>query len=253
MSYDSLTGWVVSVMLVGLRVAPVFAFAPPFTLVRMPLLFRILFGLGISVSLVAMRPLAASLVANDTASVVTAGFRELGLGVMVVLVFQLAFAALYVAGRTIDIQAGYGLALLIDPTSKSQVPMIGTLFAYAAAAVFFGFDGHVELLKLLAASFDAIPLGSWTLPHSIDRVAGFTALMFLGAFGIGSASILTLFLADMTIALLARTVPQLNALVLGFQVKTIVLLAVLPMSFGLLGALFLRLMATALHALPKLM
>jgi flagellar motor switch protein FliN len=44
---DPLIGWVlVAALLVGLRVAPVFALAPPFTLTRVPPLFRMLLGLG---------------------------------------------------------------------------------------------------------------------------------------------------------------------------------------------------------------
>ncbi|MEI9930248.1 MAG: flagellar biosynthetic protein FliR [Rhizomicrobium sp.] len=135
------------------------------------------------------------------------------------LALQIAFGALYVAGRTLDIQAGYGLAVLIDPGTQSQVPLIGTLFVYAAAVVFFGVDGHIALLRMLAASLDAIPLGGWTMPHSIERLTAFIGMTFLTAFGVAGGSILAMFLIDMAIALLSRTVPQMNVLVLGFQVE----------------------------------
>jgi flagellar biosynthetic protein FliR len=253
MPTNALSLWIASSLVLGLRIAPVFSFAPPFTLTRIPLLFRILLGLGLSASLVVANPQSAMLHSTELPQVVTAAVRELGLGLMFVLAFQLVFGAIYVAGRTIDIQAGYGLALLIDPTSQAQTPLIGTLFAYAAAAMFFAVNGHLELLRLLGASLDAIPVGSWTMPDSIARVAAFLALTFAMAFGVAGAAILTLFLIDVSIALLSRTVPQMNVLVLGFQVKTIVLLLVLPVCFGLGGALLLRLMTTTLHALPGLL
>lgn len=253
MPLDVLSGWVVSCLLLGLRIAPVFALAPPFSLVRMPALFRVLFGLGLSVCLVAGFPQATTLADSSLYGICVAAVRELLLGMMFVLAFQLVFGALYVAGRVIDIQAGYGLALLIDPASQSQTPLVGTLFAYAAGAVFFAFNGHIELLRLLAASLDAIPLGSWVLPDSADRIAAFMGTVFLMAFGVAGGSILALFLVDMIIALLSRTVPQMNVLILGFQVKTIVLLLVLPTSFGIGGALLVRLMAMTLHALPGLL
>jgi flagellar biosynthetic protein FliR len=72
------------------------------------------------------------------------------------------------------------------------------------------------------------------------------------AMGVAAASILALFLVDMVIALLSRTVPQMNVLVLGFQVKSLVLFLVLPLSFGMAGALFLRLMTLTLEALPRI-
>lgn len=245
--------WVVSSLVLGLRIAPVFTFAPPFTLVRLPLLFRVLFGLGLSACLVATLPRAAQLPDLALSTVVLAAMRELGLGLVVVLAFQLVFGALYFAGRTIDIQAGYGLALLIDPTSRAQTPLVGTLFAYAAGAVFFAFDGHIELLRLLAASLDAIPLAGWTMPDSIARITAFMSIVFLTAFGVAGGSILALFLVDMAVAMLSRTVPQMNVLILGFQVKTIVLLLVLSTSFGIGGALLLRMMTMTLRAIPGML
>jgi len=250
---DALAQWIFSCLILGLRVAPVFAFAPPFSLIRMPALFRMLFGLGLSACLVSANPGSALITDMGAAAVFIAGLRELMLGMMFVLVFQLAFAALYLAGRTIDIQAGFGLALLIDPTTRAQTPLVGMLLAYAAGAVFFAMDGHIQLLGLLSASLEAIPIGRWTLAGSLAPLLAFTSMVFLAAFGVAGASILVLFLVDLVIALLSRTVPQMNVLVLGFQIKTIVLLLVLPLSFGLGGALLARMMAMTLQALPGIL
>ena len=249
---SSLAVWAASCLVLGLRLVPVFAFAPPFTLVRMPAVFRVLFGLGLAATLVAAHPDRAVLQDDHVTTIVSAGLRELGLGLVMALVFQIAFAALYFAGRTIDIQAGYGFASLIDPATQSQTPLVGTLFAYGAAATFFAFNGHIALMRLFAASLDAVPLGAWQMPHSVARLAAFMSVSFATALGVAGGSILALFLIDLSIAVLARTVPQMNALVLGFQVKTIVLLLVLPTAFGFGGVLLARLMASALEALPRL-
>lgn len=91
------------------------------------------------------------------------------------------------------------------------------------------------------------------MPDSIDRLASFTAIVFLSALGVAGAVILALFLVDLVIAMMSRTIPQMNVLILGFQVKTLVLLLVLPSAFGIGGALLVRLMATTLDALPRLL
>jgi flagellar biosynthetic protein FliR len=104
----------------------------------------------------------------------------------------------------------------------------------------------------MVASLDTVPLGSWTMPNPAGRLAAFMTTVSLIAFGFAGAAILALFLIDVVIALLARTVPQMNVLVLGFQVKTLALLAVLPIVFGMSGALLTRIMAAALEALPRL-
>lgn len=248
---DELSRWIASCLVLGLRIAPIFVFAPPFTLTRVPRLFLVLLGLGIAVALLSSDP-RRMLPTITTGTLVQAAVCELLLGGFFVLVMQLCFAALYLAGRTVDIQAGFGLATLIDPNSHVQTPLVGSLFAYVAGALFFSVDGHVELLRILAASLDAVPLGGWIVPVSLGRLTEFMSAVFVMGMGVAGAAILVMILIDMVIALLARTVPQMNVLILGFQVKTIALLMVLPLCFGVGSALMLRMLRLTLEALPGL-
>jgi flagellar biosynthetic protein FliR len=250
---DPLSAWVFPSFLLSLRIAPVFAFAPPFTLVPAPMTVRVLFGLGVAALTAYAHPAAVALRDLSVGTLVSTAFPELLLGVIFVLALQLAFGALSMAGRTIDIQAGFGLAMLIDPTTKAQTPLIGTLFTYAAGAVFFALNGHIELLRIFAASLDTIPLGGGHLPDTLARLTGFISVVFLTAFGVAGGVMLTLFLTDLAIAALSRTASQMNVLVLGFQVKTILLLLVLPATFGFAGALLARVTTLALEALPGLL
>src|SRR5438270_491160 len=70
-------------------------------------------------------------------ALLAAAGSELILGILFAVILQAAFAAIYVAGRTIDLQAGFGLAVLIDPTSNASTPLIGTLLAMLAGMLFF--------------------------------------------------------------------------------------------------------------------
>lgn len=251
MPIDRVVDWVVTTLLISLRVTPMFAAAPPFTLTGVPPLFRSLLGVGLAASLAA--GYHGPPVAMTSEFLVISAARELVVGSVFVAALQIMFGALYVAGRTIDIQAGYGLALLIDPTTQNQTPLIGSLFAYCSAAVFFGLNGHVELLRLLQASLDAIPIGAAPPLPSVAHLAGFLTAVFATAFGVGGGAILVLFLADALIAVMSRTLPQMNVLMLGFQVKTILLLAILPAFLGASGALLTRLARQTLEAIPGLL
>lgn len=248
---DDLSRWIASCLLLSLRIGPLFAFAPPFTLTRMPTLFRTLFTLGLSITLISSDQ-ARLIPSTGLGFLIPTAACELLLGLLFALALQLCFAALQMAGRLVDIQAGFGLASVIDPTSRNQAPLIGSLFAYATAALFFSLDGHLELLRLMNASLDVIPLGAWRLPASPERMSIYMSSMFILAMGVAGAAVLTLLLVDIVIALLARTVPQMNVLVLGFQVKTIVVLAVLPLCFGVGGAIMLRMIRVALDSLSSL-
>ena len=241
-----------SALLLSLRVAPVLAFAPPFTLVRLPRTFRMLLSLGVAACLVAANPAAAMLRDTGAGALLVTGAMELMLGIVFMVAFQLSFAALQVAGRTVDIQAGFGMSLLIDPTTRGSMPLTGTLFVYAAAAIFFAADGHAELLRLMAAALDAIPLGHWQIFESPAPLISFISLSFLCAFGVAGGVMLALLLCDLAITFLSRTVPQMNVLVLGFQVKTIVYFLVLPIVFATSGALLARMTRITLETLPGL-
>ena len=241
-------------LLLGLRVAPVFALAPPFSLTRMPTSFRVLLGLAVAACLVAADPAATRIEDFSLGYLFAAAARELLLGIVFVMAFQLMFGMLYIAGRTVDIQAGFGLALLIDPSSQNQTPLVGTIFVYGASAVFFALGGHQDLLRLMEASLRAIPLGTGQLhADALMRVTAFLGVLAATSFGVAGGAILCLFLADAAIALLSRTVPQMNVLVLGFQVKTLLLLLVLPAAFGASGALFARMTTQTLEAIPGLL
>jgi flagellar biosynthetic protein FliR len=248
-----LTSWICAAALFGLRLGPIFAAAPPFTLVRLPVLFRMLLGLGLAASLLAFRPETVASVPTAPGPLLQAAAAELMLGIAFALVLQLAFAAIFLVGRTVDIQAGFGLALLIDPTSGARTPLIGTLLAFIAGMLFFAMGGQYELVGIVAASLDAVPLGAGALPPAVEPLLAFLGAVFIAAAGCVGGVMLSLFLVDLAIAMLSRTAPQMNVLVLGFQVKVIVLLIALPATLGLTAALLARLMRMALATLPEML
>lgn len=250
---DDLHVWVASCILLSFRVAPVFLFAPPFTLTRAPRLFTGLMSLGLAAALVSALPVAARLTEVTTEILVVGALRELFLGLVPVVVLQFLFGALNVAGRTIDIQAGFGLAMQIDPTTRSQLPLAGTIFGYAAAATFFAANGHLQLLRFFAASLRAVPLAAEHGGHALPPLLGYVSAVSLAVIGVGGAAITALFLCDIVVAALSRTVPQMNALLLGIQVKAAVMLVAMPIALGLSGALLARLVASALEVMPRLL
>jgi flagellar biosynthetic protein FliR len=251
LTIGGLSQWAFSSVLVSLRFTPVLAFAPPFSLAPMPLSARVLFGLGLSGVLVASRA-PVGMDYADMAAVGLALAHELLVGLIFVLTFQLMFAALYLVGRVVDIQAGFGLALLVDPTTRSNTPLVGTLFAFAAGAVFFGLNGQYDLMRIFSSSLDIAPVGAAALPGDFSRILEFVAVSSSLAFGVAGGVILSLFLTDLAIAALSRTVPQMNVLVLGFQAKTIILMLALPATLGVASVAMAKMVRVTLETMPRL-
>ncbi len=248
---DAFSGWVAASLLIGLRIAPALAFSPPFSLVPTPAIFRVLLGFGLAAVLVGSQPDIAQPLAAGAPPVQLAP-GELMIGASLALALQLAFAALYTAGRTIDIQAGYGLALLIDPGTRNQTPLFGTVLAFAAGAIFVTTQGPEELVRVFAASVRAAPLGSLPTLASLPRLTQYISTVFAVAFGVAGGVIASLFLTDLAIALMSRTLPQMNVLVLGLQVKTFVTLITAPVVVGASGSLLFHLLRLAFEAMPGL-
>lgn len=242
----------VAILLLTLRVVPAFAFTAPFTLLRVPAIVRVLLSIALAAWLVTANPAQTWQSGFATHGLAIAAVNELVLGIGLSLSLQFAFAALLTVGRALDIQAGFGLAVLVDPTTKSQMPLVGTLFAYAAAAIFFTSDGPANLLAVWAASVQAVPLGTGALSGDLGPLLAYLSSAFVIACGLGGAIMLALFLADLAIAFMSRTLPQMNVMLLGFQVKALMTLALLPAAVALSGALLLRLLRTALEAAPQL-
>ena len=230
------------VLLASLRIGPLFAFAPPFTLLRVPGPVRLLLVLALAVTLLRLSP-AATLI--ELPSFLIAALGEVSLGIAMALALQLAFSAIGMAGRALDIQAGFGLAFLIDPTTKAQTPLIGAIFAYAAGAVFFATSGPYDLLATLALSFERIPVGTAFAANGPGDLLAFLGTVSILALGVVGLAMLILFLIDLVIALLSRTLPQMNVLVLGFQVKSLATLFLLPATIGLSLASIARIVRLA--------
>jgi len=250
---EDLTLRLEAVMLVSLRIAPTLGFAPPFTLLRIPAPIRVLLALALAMALVAGHEQAALGALREGRSLLSLMVGELLVGSASAISLQLAFGAIQWAGNAVDTQAGFGLSTIADPTSQVQMPLAGTVFSYAAALAFFASGGPYDLLALWSASLDALPVGHAVRSgnmNALGAVLGSTFALALGLFGL---VMLVLFLLDLAIAFMSRTLPQMNMLLLGFQVKSIAMLVMLPIALALSTGLSLRLLRLAVESAPRLL
>jgi flagellar biosynthesis protein FliR len=245
---DRLLADLYSILLLTLRIGPVFAFAPPFTLLGIPASVRLILVFVVSVTMLDLARTRGALAEVQEFGLAAIG--ELSLGIAMALALQLAFAMIAVVGRALDVQSGFGLAFLIDPTTRTQTPLIGALFGYAAAAVFFATNGPHDVLAALAASLEAVPLGHAFQEPEIGRLVGFLGAVSVIALGVAGLAMMMLFMIDAVVAMVSRTLPQMNVLVLGFQVKSLAILFLLPatLAFGLAAIARILRLATEVMA-----
>ncbi|SAK75789.1 flagellar biosynthetic protein [Caballeronia pedi] len=225
--------------------------APPMSQLRVPVRVRVLIALSLAACMADANS-STELLTLSNGDLVLAACVELMFGLALAFALQAMFASLSFAGRVIDVQAGFGLAMVIDPGSRQQAPLFGTIFMLVAGVIFFSSNGLSSLLRLLATLSRLFPPGLLVFnvgPQEIIEYFGTVMGLGLAA---ASAVILSLFLIDVSIAFLSRTLPQMNALMLGLQVKTVVTLVVASMSLGLIAPVTLRLLDSALRFVSSL-
>jgi len=238
----------IAICLASLRLGPMLVFSPPFSLVRMPAPARLIIAIGLASAIPISTVDAHALVSQQM--VILIGLHEVAMGVMLMLALQLAFATIAMAGRALDIQAGFGLASVIDPTTKAEMPLIETIVTYAAAAVFFTTSAPDDLYAILVDSFSRYPMSADIAPLATGGLLDFLSAICVLSIGLIGLALLILLLIDLAVALISRTLPQMNVLVLGFQIKAMAALALLPIVIGGSGAGILKILRLAIDNTP---
>mgnify|MGYP005855551979 CR=1 FL=1 len=171
---------------------------------------------------------------------------ELLVGLAVGYASLLTFAAVQVAGQLVDMEMGFGIVNVVDPYYGTQVPLVGNFLHLLALIGFLLVDGHHVVLAALKRSFDVIPPGAAAFK---GELAGLMVAMlgetFLTGVKIAAPVLGVLFVTNVSLGIVARTVPQMNVFVVGLPVKILVgtaMLLVVLSAFslvvkGLLGAM----------------
>ena len=146
--------------------------------------------------------------------------KEIAIGMILGFAASLFFTGIQVAGQLISQQMGHGLANVIDPMSESQATVIGQFQFFFALLIFLLIDGHHWLLGGLISSFNYIPLGGFSLNGYLAKeMINMAAILFKIAIQISAPVLVALFLTSVSFGFIARTVPQIHILVVGFPIQ----------------------------------
>jgi flagellar biosynthetic protein FliR len=197
---------------------------------------RVKVGLTCLLSLI-MYPIAAQHAGALPAGVlgyVPLVLRELGLGLVMGFAGGLALGAMRAAGSLAAQTLGLGTSDVSLPDEEDTADELSTFFDIFCLLVFLALDGHHWFIQALAISYRDIPLGQ---AHVSPAVAGVlqTGLSKLFLFALrGIAPLLgIMFLVNVMLALMAKAVPQMNILFVGYPVKICFGVVALALTFPL--------------------
>lgn len=237
-------GFLSLLLLASIRLGAIFLFLPLFSAAGLPHRVRILFTVTFAALLVSTLPTTGYLPPSTPMAWAGAALFEAAFGALLSFGFLAVFGAFAFGGRILDLQMGFGIANLIDPISRTQAPLIGTLLSFTAVAVFFLADGHHYLARALVASFQRSVPGAFSIDWQLDALVRQFGLVFTYGLTLVAPAVIALLLIDVGMAIGARTMPQLNVFFLGIPLKILVGLAVLALSVTHLGGYFDRAFAS---------
>lgn len=161
---------------------------------------------------------------------------ELVLGLSLGLMVQFIFAGIQLGGQIIGFQMGFSMLSIGDPLTNQQIIVTSFLVNMLAMAIFLTLNGHLYLLSALMGSFKLVQPGELLLTaQSLTDMAALSANMFSLALKIAGPIVACLFMVELALALMARTAPQMNLLVLGFPIKIAVGFMFMGIMFSLIG------------------
>lgn len=222
--------WLIAVVLLSIRIGMVLVMTPALGSTSLPVRIRVLLVFAFSAALVSTLNLHAGMALLGLIDLVLAALNELFWGGLLAFGLLAAFMAFMVGGRVLDMQVGFGLASLLDPTTRSNAPLLGVALHMFAIAWFLAADAHHAILRGLVKSLALIPLGSGFLQVPVDAILHHFGLMFSLGLVLVGAVVVCLLLIDVGMGVASRVLPQANVFILSVPVKILAGLTVLSLA-----------------------
>jgi flagellar biosynthetic protein FliR len=159
--------------------------------------------------------------------------NEALVGLLLGLGMNILFSGIQVAGQVVSQMSGLSLADVVNPTFDTPVPIFSQLLEMLALAIFFLLGGHRHVIDALLGSFAWMPPGAGRLPEQLPEMLSTVAgHSFETGIRASAPVMVALLLAILIVALISRTLPQLNAIAIGLNFNAMVVLAVLAFCLG---------------------
>ena len=216
--YDLMQNHAAVFLLMLTRVTGIFILSPFFGSLNVPQTIRVGAAVAFSFAIFpVVDGLGAVAAPGSVLGFAAAVVRELFVGWLIGFVAYVSFAAINMAGKLMDMQVGFSIVNVMDPTSGQQIPLIGSFLYNLGLIVFVVTNGHHVLISALVESFRSVPL----------LAMSFTVGIFVTGAQIAIPVTFAVLMTNVGLGILARTMPQLNIFVVGVPMHIIVGLGVL--------------------------
>jgi flagellar biosynthetic protein FliR len=233
------------------RIAGVLMVAPVFGARLVPMRIRMAMSVAATFALAPLLPVTQPFELS-----LAAGFtvvQEVVIGVAMGFCLQMIFDALIVAGQTIAMSMGLGLATMIDPQRGISVPVISQFFVILGLLIFLSLGGHLATIRLISDSFQLLPLGQALGTDGVWMVVTWGSQMFAGAVRIALPAATALLIANIAFGVMSRAAPTLNLFAVGLPAGMLLGFLILLLNIGHLSALLAEFLQVTLTMLAQML
>jgi flagellar biosynthetic protein FliR len=163
------------------------------------------------------------------------------MGIAVGLVVSYLFEILTIAAQSLSLQAGYGYATTIDPTTDADAGFLVVVAQLLAGLLFFALGLDRQVLAIMGRSFETAPPGFFVFSRPLaENVIGAASTIFSTGLRLALPVIALLAMADISLALIGRLNSHLQVTTMGFPIKMVAGLALLAWIGSLIPAVMLE-------------
>ena len=158
---------------------------------------------------------------------------SLGLGIMILMM------GLQVTGQLVSQMSALNLANVFDPSFNTKSSVFSHLLEVITLMCFLLIGGHRQVMSALLETFRWMPPGEVRFsPGWVTTFTEITTHSFVLGIRAAAPAIVALLMAIFVLGLIARTLPQLNILAVGFSFNAVVLTGTLALSLSSIVWLF---------------
>ncbi len=226
------------------RLLGFFRLAPVFNRKEIPGMVKISLVLLLTIVLTSITKPDVNIIKD---SFVLSIFLNMVVGAMIGYIAQLILLAVDAGGDMVNMQMGLSSAMVLDPTTSSQVSIVGKCFQLLGLIIFIQLGGIYWLITALTRSFEIFPLDATIIPlHQLvnmDYLVQLSSNVLFMGLQIASPILLATLAQDIILGVISKTAPQVNVFQLSFLFKPVlgaaIMVWILPMLVNIVSDYFL--------------
>lgn len=219
-------------------------FAPVFNRKEIPTMVKVALALLLTVMItIVLKPGAVPTDNSLFLSIVL----NVAVGAMIGYMAQLILIAIQAGADMINMQMGLSSAMVLDPTTSSQVSILEKCFSLLAVLIFIQLGGIYWLFEAFMRSFAIFPIYATSIPLdklvNMDYLIDMTSNVLYMGLQIASPVLLATLGQDIILGVISKTAPQVNVFQLSFLFKPVlgaaIMVWILPMLINIISDYFL--------------